>query len=143
MLASTAFFYALVSGLFYVLATVIMKYWGGLSLLAVLPLAGAALCLAAVFEIEALKSGQLARTFIIILSFEFLLTFVCAIFLFQEQYSMRDMIGFLLVFSGIVLLAGKKEDAVAMVPSSDVLIQPAPVQTAQQDHLAIGNKLSA
>ena len=123
MLSNSALFYAFMSGTFYVLATFAMKYWGGLSLLAILPLAGAALCLAAVFEIEALKSAQMARTFILILSFEFLLTFLCAVFFLGEQYSMRDLTGLCLVFAGIVMLAAKQDIAVNEVAAKEVPMQ--------------------
>ena len=142
MLAGTALLYAFVSGLFYVLATVTMKYWGGFSLFVVLPLAGTALCLAAIFEIEALKTGQMARTFIIILSFEFLFTFVCAIFLLHEQYSLRDTIGFVLVFAGIVLLAGKKEAAVDQAAAKEAVLQQVSGQPVQPDEMAVGSKVS-
>lgn len=142
MLAGTALFYASVSGLFYVLATVAMKYWGGYSLLVVLPLAGTALCLAAVFEIEALKTAQMARTFIIILSFEFLFTFLCAVFLLHEQYSFRDTIGFCLVFAGIVLLAGKKEVAVDRMTAKESVIQQASAQQVKPDEMRIGPEIS-
>ena len=142
MLTGTALFYSFVSGLFYVLATLTMKYWGGFSLFVVLPLAGAALCLAAIFEIEALKTGQMARTFIVILSFEFLFTFVCAIFLLHEQYSLRDTIGFVLVFAGIVLLAGKKEAAVEQAVAKEAVLQKISGQPAPPEELAAGSKVS-
>ena len=123
MLSNSALFYAFMSGTFYVLATFAMKYWGGLSLLAILPLAGAALCLAAVFEIEALKSAQMARTFILILSFEFLLTFLCAVFFLGEHYSMRDLTGLCLVFAGIVMLAAKKDVTTSEIPKREVALR--------------------
>ncbi|MCB1386476.1 MAG: hypothetical protein KDJ80_11125 [Nitratireductor sp.] len=120
MLASSALFYAFISGIFYVLATFAMKYWGGLPLLVLLPLAGTALCLAAIFEIEALKSAQMARTFVLILSFEFLLTFLCATLFLGEHYTMRDLVGLCLVFAGIVMLAARKDTAVGEVAAKGV-----------------------
>ncbi|MCC0029609.1 MAG: hypothetical protein H6891_04805 [Brucellaceae bacterium] len=87
----------------------------------ILPLVGAALCLAAVFEIEALKTAQMARIFILILSFEFLLTFLCAVFFLQEQYSIRDMTGFCLVLAGIVLLAANKDAAASGGATEDIV----------------------
>ena len=137
MLTGSTFFCAFASGLFYVLATLSMKYWGGLSLLVVLPLAGMALLLAALFEIEALKSGQMARTFIIILAFEFMFTFLCAVLLLNERYSLRDTFGFLLVCTGIILLAAKKDLTVEpVVPNGAVL-----GQATQTDRTAIGPKV--
>ena len=121
MLAGSAIFYAFISGMFYVLATFAMKYWGGLSLVVILPLVGTALCFAAVFEIEALKTAQMARIFILILSFEFLLTFLCAVFFLQEQYSIRDMTGFCLVLAGIVLLAANKDAAASGGATEDIV----------------------
>jgi hypothetical protein len=72
-------------------ATFVMKYWGGRPLLLVLPACGGALLLAAVLEIEAMKTAEMARTFIIILALEFVLTPVCAIFLLDERYGVRDL----------------------------------------------------
>ena len=123
MLTGSALFYAFISGVFYVLAAFAMKYLGGFSLAVVLPLAGTALCLAAIFEIEALKTAQMARTFILILSFEFLLTFLCALLFLKEQYTLRDLTGFCLVFAGIVMLAAKKDVTTSEIPKREVALR--------------------
>lgn len=47
----------------------------------------------------------MARIFIIILALEFVLTLVCAIFLLDERYGVRDFLAVFLVFAGIALLS--------------------------------------
>ena len=105
MIGSMAFACAFISAVFYMAAIFVMKYWGGQSLLLVLPACGGALLLAAVLEIEAMKTAEMARTFIIILALEFVLTLVCAIFLLDERYGVRDLFAVFLVFAGIALLS--------------------------------------
>jgi len=105
MLSGTALACAFISASFYMAATFVMKIWGGHSLLLVLPACGGALLLAAVFEIEAMRSADMARTFIVILALEFVLTLVCAVFLLDERYGVRDFLAVFLVFAGIALLS--------------------------------------
>jgi drug/metabolite transporter (DMT)-like permease len=125
MLTGSALFLAFISAFFYMAATFAMKYWGGQSLWIVLPLAGSALLLAALFEIEALKISQMARTFVVILSFEFMLTIICAIFLLEERYSMRDLLAICLMFSGIVLLSMRGDESTAMAPAKKIALRQA------------------
>ena len=115
MLSCTAMVCAFLSASFYMAATFAMKYWGGQSLLFVVPISGAALILAAVFEIEAMRTAEMGRTFIIILALEFMLTLVCAIFLLDERYTSRDILAVCLVFAGIVLLSTRDRHDTAVV----------------------------
>jgi drug/metabolite transporter (DMT)-like permease len=110
-LTLSAFAFAFFSAFFYMAATFAMKYWSGQSLLVVVVPAGAALLLAAMFEIEALRKAQMARTLIVIISFEVLLTLICAVVLLNEHYSMRDLIAVALMLTGTVLLIYREEDA--------------------------------
>lgn len=131
MLSASALLCALVSAIFYMAATLVMKYWGGQSLLLVLPACGGAFLLAAVFEIEAMKTADMARTFFVILGLEFVLTLVCAVFLLNERYGMRDLVAVFLVFAGIALLSLREgrgapssaARAMATTPAAKVLAE--------------------
>ena len=125
MLTGSALLFAFVSAFFYMAATFAMKYWGGQSLFFVLPLAGSALLMAALFEIEALKVSQMARAFVVILSFEFILTLVCAVLLLDERYSARDLFAIGLMFAGILILSLRDEDKTGSAAADKVAFRQA------------------
>lgn len=90
---------------FYVLAAYLMKLWQAIPWFVAAPGILFALSLAAMIEVEALRTGRLGSTFLFILGFEVMLTVVCALVVFGESYSLREIAGLLVMVGGMAIVA--------------------------------------
>lgn len=90
---------------FYVLAAYLMKLWQAIPWFLAAPGILFALSLAAVIEVEALRTGRLGSTFLFILGFEVMLTVVCALLVFGESYTLREIAGLMVMVGGMAIVA--------------------------------------
>lgn len=89
---------------FYMAASWIMKAWGGSTYLVLIPAVLMTLSAGAWFETEVLRTSRLGHIIILVLAIEFLMTFLVAIWILGEQYTMREMTGAAIVIVGIAML---------------------------------------
>ena len=91
------------SAVCYVLATLVMKRWDAMGNVQAAILVTAALAGAVLLETQALRQAQLGYVVIIILAFETALALLCGWMLLQESYAIREVIGLVLIVSGVAI----------------------------------------
>ena len=94
---------ALTSALFYCIAMIGMKLWWSMQSLAVAGLIAAALLVAAVFEIAALREERLGLIYVGILGAEVVILGTVSLLHLGEAYSSREIAGMALVLVGTAL----------------------------------------
>ena len=90
---------------FYMSASWIMKAWGASPYLVFAPLVIATLAAGAWFETEVLRWSRLVHVIVLVLAIEFVMTFFVAVTILGEGYTMREIAGAMVVFTGIALLS--------------------------------------
>ncbi len=89
---------------FYMAASWIMKAWGGSPYLVLIPAVLLTLSFGAWFETEVLRTTRLGHVIILVLAIEFLMTFVVAVGVLGEQYTLREVGGAIIILAGIAML---------------------------------------
>lgn len=90
---------------FYMAASWIMKEWGASPYIVLAPVVLATLAAGAWFETEVLRWSRLGFIIVLVLALEFVMTFIVAIAVLGEDYTLREIVGVIVVFTGIALLA--------------------------------------
>ena len=94
---------ALVSAFFYCIAMFAMKSWTEVPSIGVALVIGAALLVAGLFEVFALRHERLGLIYIAILGIEVLVIAAVSLFHFNESYSYREVAGIGLVLLGTAI----------------------------------------
>lgn len=101
----------LLAAALYVIAAIFMKTLGAGSTAIGAIAALIALGLAAVVEIEILRSARLGAAMFFIIAFEVALTVVAAVLVFRESYTAREVAGLALIALGMAVVSWQTGEA--------------------------------
>lgn len=104
MSVSFTLFLALLAALFYVAAALILKTWAVLPVWLALAGIMAAFSGACVVEMEVLRRARFADVVVLIIAFEVVIAVMLSRPLLGEIYTGRDLVGLVVVVSGLAIL---------------------------------------